>query len=229
MANHKPENIASPRARQAILAGNPINDEFLEAVKLSGLKFILNVAYNNEKQIIGAFAGDPVEAHLEGCKFVEETMSVACEPADIVVTSNNGYPLDRNLYQVVKGIDTASLVAKENGVIIVAARCEDHVEHESFQDLILSCDSIDELNEKMSLSPSETDKWQAQVLARVLARNEVILVSEGIERELAERMFFTHAANLDEAMDIALDVCGKKASLCIMPEGPVLIPKINNR
>ena len=226
LANHKPENIASCGARQACLTGNPIHDECTEAARMSGLQFILNVALDKNKRIIGAFAGDPITAHLEGCRFVEETMSVDAERTDIVITSNNGYPLDRNLYQVVKGIDTASRVAKANGVIIMAARCTDHVGHDHFKDLILSCGTVGALYDKMSMSPSQADKWQVQVLARVLARNRVILVSEGIERELAERMFFTHAKTIGEAVEIAFSMAGRGASVSVMPEGPVIIPRM---
>jgi nickel-dependent lactate racemase len=226
LANHRPENIASPYARQGGLDGNPIHDECLEAARLSGLRFILNVALDKQKRIIAAFAGDPVEAHLAGCRFVEEAMSVDAQPADIVITSNNGYPLDRNLYQVVKGIDNASAAAKEGGVIIAVARCMDGVGHEGFRDLVLSCTSVEELHEKMSAPPSMVDKWQAQVLAKVLIRHKIILVSEGISRRLADGMFFVYADTPDEALGIALAEAGPGASINVLPEGPVIIPRI---
>ena len=228
LANHKPEHIADQNARQRNLAGNPIHDECTEAASLSGLRFILNVALDKNKQIMAAFAGDPVAAHLAGCRFVEGSMSVDAVRADIVITSNNGYPLDRNLYQVVKGIDTAAGVAKEHGVIIAVARCADGVGHARFRDLILSCASVAELNAKMSAPPSEVDKWQAQVLAKVFARHKVILVSEGIERELAERMFFSYAETVDEALGMALAMTKKDASISVLPEGPVIIPSIHD-
>ena len=226
LANHKPEHIASPLARQAILDGNPIHDECAEAARVAGLRFILNVALDKEKRIIAAFAGDPQEAHRVGCLFVESAMTAAAEPADIVVTSNNGYPLDRNLYQVVKGIDTAAKAAKDDGIIIVAARCEDGVGHEHFQNLILSCATVGELCERMSVSPAHTDQWQVQVLARVLAKHRVILISEGIPAALATSLFFTPAQSPDEAMEIALAARGPGASICVIPEGPVIIPTL---
>ena len=36
-------------------------------------------------------------------------------PADIVVVSNSGYPLDQNIYQSVKGMTAAEATCKENG------------------------------------------------------------------------------------------------------------------
>ena len=226
LGNHKPENIGNDLARQASLAGNPTHDEFTEAARLAKLRFIMNVALNEKKEITAAWAGDPVEAHAVGCAHVKEAMSVDAEKTDIVITSNNGYPLDRNLYQVVKGIDTANFVVKDNGCIIVAARCMDGVAHEHFGNLLLSCKTIPELADVMSKPPTSTDKWQVQVLVRALTRCKVILVSEGIERDLAERMHFSYADSLDEALKMAISHVGKDASISVMAEGPVVIPRI---
>ncbi|MCL2856574.1 MAG: nickel-dependent lactate racemase [Oscillospiraceae bacterium] len=226
LSNHRPENIANQCARQANLDGNPVHEICSEAVQLAGLKFILNVALNQDKQIIAAFAGHPVEAHLVGCKFVEEHMSADIHKTDIAITSNNGYPLDRNLYQVVKGIDTAAKAARDGGVVIVAAGCVDKVEHVHFQNLLQSCSTPEELREKMSQGPSETDKWQVQVLAKTLVTHTVILVSDGIGPELANSMFLKHAYTMDEALETAFAITGRDASISVMPEGPVVIPRV---
>jgi Uncharacterized conserved protein len=225
--NHRPENIANKNSNGSNLNGNPIHMECVEAALMAKLGFILNVALNEEKKIIGAFAGHPIDAHLKGCEFVKEAMSIKVHSTDIVITSNNGYPLDRNLYQVVKGIDIASRVVAKDGVIIMAAQCIDGVGHKQFKEMILSCSSIEELNEKMSVSPSEIDKWQVQILARAMARSKIILVSENLEKEEVEDMFFLYAGSLEEALDIALQIKGKDASISIMPEGPVVIPVID--
>ena len=226
LRNHNPENIANPNSTQVILEGNPIHEECVEAARMANLRFILNVALDRNKQIVAAFAGDPEKAHLAGCRFVEERMTVDVTPADIVVTSNHGYPLDRNLYQAVKGIDTAARAAAKGGIIIMAAECLDGVGHAHFGDHLLSSASVEDLYAKMFAPPSEIDKWQAQVLARALVNHPIILVSEGIDKELAERMFFKHAASLDEALEMALAIKGRNASVSVMPEGPVVIPRI---
>ncbi len=224
MKNHNPVNIADVHSCAANLDKNPIHAECVEAVKKAKLGFILNVALNKEKKIIGAFAGDPVDAHLKGCEFVKETMSVKVHSTDIVVTSNNGYPLDRNLYQVVKGIDIASRVVPRGGVIIVAAQCLDGVGHKCFRELMQSGSSIEALNAKLSAPPNEIDKWQAQILARALQKCTIILVNDTMKKEEVESMFFVYAANMDEALEIALKIKGKDASISIIPEGPVVIP-----
>lgn len=228
LRNHCPGNIADPHSVGANLNGNPVHTECVEAAKAAGLGFILNVALNREKQIIRAFAGDPVDAHLRGCEFVREWMSVHVHPTDIVITSNNGYPLDRNLYQVVKGIDAASHVVRAGGVIIVVAQCVDGVGHGCFEELLLSCSSVEELDRKMSKPPNGIDKWQVQILARALRKSTVILVNETMSKEEVERLFLVHAASVEEALEAAFRLKGRDASISVMPEGPVVIPVVDS-
>lgn len=223
---HSPQIIAHPDTRQGNLSGNPVHRESIQAARMTKLRFILNVALGRDKQIIAAFAGDPEEAHLAGCRFVEEQMTVKAKQTDIVLTSNNGYPLDRNLYQAIKGIDTATKVARKGGVIIMAAECIDGIGHDHMKDLILSCRSVEELHAKMFSPPSVIDKWMAQVLARALVDHTIILVSSGISKQDMESMFFTYAEDLDDALAQALSLMGENASLSVIPEGPIVIPNV---
>ena len=55
-----------------------------------------------------------------------------CTPADIAITSNSGYPLDINLYQSIKGMDTASAALKTGGVIIMVTECSEGIGHGGF-------------------------------------------------------------------------------------------------
>ena len=57
-----------------------------------------------ERDLVGVFTGHHIEAHLAGCKMVEQ-MSVQqlSEPVDLVVTSAGGYPLDAIFYKDLEG------------------------------------------------------------------------------------------------------------------------------
>lgn len=228
MNNHSPINIDHAYARSAQLTGNPIHAECIEAARVAGLKFILNIALNEEKRIIGAFAGDFEKAHLMGCTYVRDLMSVPAKHTDIVVTTNSGYPLDRNLYQVVKGIDTASSMTKKGGVIIIAAECRDGIGHTKFKELMQSCRTKEELLQKMSEPHQEVDKWQAQILARAIAEKTIILVNDTLEQTELEKMFIKQASSLNSALKQAKTLKGENASISVMPEGPVVIPLVTD-
>ncbi|MFW5986482.1 MAG: nickel-dependent lactate racemase, partial [Halanaerobiales bacterium] len=119
LANHCAEFIDHPQARTGILEGNPLHKDMLYAAEKAGLDFIVNVVINSDKEIIKAVAGHYESAHLQGCNFLAGLAAVEKAPADIVITTNGGYPLDQNIYQSVKGMTAAEATCKEGGVIII--------------------------------------------------------------------------------------------------------------
>jgi lactate racemase len=68
MANHCSEFINSPNTRPGILQDNPIHKDMLYAAKTAGLRFILNVVLNGDREIIASFAGDLEKAQREGVR-----------------------------------------------------------------------------------------------------------------------------------------------------------------
>ena len=132
LANHCAEFIADPRARAGSLNGNPIHRDMVWAAEKAGLRFILNVVLNAQKHIIHAVAGDFVKAHEAGCRFLDGQCEAAPAPADIVVTTNGGYPLDQNIYQAVKGMTAAEATVNHGGVIVMLAKSNDGHGGEAF-------------------------------------------------------------------------------------------------
>mgnify|MGYP001324034242 CR=1 FL=1 len=223
--NHCPQNIANAHATAGSLDGNPIHEEATEAAKKVGLAFILNVALNQEKAVVAAFAGDFVEAHKKGCEFVREHMKVPVKPADIVITSNDGFPLDRNLYQSVKGMDTSSRAVKKGGVIILCSECSDKANgNNAFEELIAAAPTKEELYSTMSTGKPEVDKWEVQIFARVVKDHTVIFVSDNYDEQSAKDLFMIHATSPEDAMEKAFAIAGKNAKVNVMPEGPVTLP-----
>ena len=76
-----------------------------------------------DKKVIHAVAGEPERAHFSGCAFAARHAMLPKFRADIVISSNGGYPLDQNAYQAVKGMTTAAQCCKDGGVVILAAQC----------------------------------------------------------------------------------------------------------
>lgn len=84
------------------------------------------VTLTRDRQISGIFAGDPVKAHAAGVRFVQETcLEQIDEPADLVVTSSAGFPLDLTFYQSVKAATAAQHLVKRGGRIFVVAECSE--------------------------------------------------------------------------------------------------------
>lgn len=71
------------------LDGNPVREDIEEAVaRFCPADFIVNVVLDEHKQIVKAVAGHPVEAHREGCRFLDTLYRKEIkERADIVLCS----------------------------------------------------------------------------------------------------------------------------------------------
>jgi nickel-dependent lactate racemase len=226
MANHCAEFIAHEKARTGILEGNPIHKDMIYAAQKAGLAFILNVVIDAEKKVIKAFAGHVNDAHITGCEFVRELAGVKAIPADIVITSNGGYPLDQNLYQTGKGMSAAEATCKPGGVIIIAAQCADGHGGEGYYNTFSQADSVEDIyNQINKRSAKETipDQWQSQILARILLKYEVIMVTQA-PQEMVENMFKKWAPNLEKALEMAEDILkNDNSKITVIPDGVSVI------
>ncbi len=231
MYNHNAQFITHPKSRTGVLDDNPLHRDMLSAAGITGLAFILNVALDSNKRIVAAFAGNPVEAHIQGCEFVKKHSLVPAVKADIVVTSNGGYPLDQNIYQTVKGMTAAESCVNPDGVIIIISSCVDGHGGEGFYNWFSDAESPREVMQRIkSIPPSETcpDQWEAQILARILTKcKQAIIVSNHAEPHLIENMHMKHAATFNEALEMADALLGKETEIVIIPDGIGVIPEEN--
>ena len=230
--NHSYKMIGHPKATYGVLEGNPIHEDMIEFMKIvNKLSFIINVTINKEKQVTGVFCGDPIEAHLAGVNYLNSYVKIKVkEKADIVITTNGGFPLDRNVYQAVKGIATGELLVKEGGVIIMLSECIDGLGgHEDFYEIFESSRTPDDVLKKIKENEPLRDQWQAQILARILKKAKVIVVTK-MKHSIIEDLMLTPSSSLDEAIDEALRILRKEkheVKMIIVPEGPYVIPEIS--
>ena len=225
LANHCSVFIAHPQARTGCLDGNPVHRDMIYAAQVAGLKFILNVVVDAEKRIVKAFAGDPEAAHRTGCRFVEAEARVPAVPAEIVVTSNGGYPLDQNIYQAVKGMTAAEACVKQGGVIIMVAACNDGHGGEAFHRYFLGNDpdAVAIAIDRTDQAGTTADQWQVQILARILKKAHVIMVTRHCLPELIADFHMQHAFTLEQAMEMAEERIGLNPHVTVIPDGVAVI------
>ena len=220
-ANHCARFIDDPNARCGILEGNPIHQDMLFAAQKANLAFIVNVVIDSAHRVIASFAGDCDQAHREGTKFLEGLCRVPAVPADIVITTNNGYPLDQNIYLTVKGLCTAEAAAKPGGVIIMAAACEDGAGGEAFFQTFAQDRDADHILKQIRAVPAEktqADQWQSQIFARILSHFQVIFISQAPD-EMVRAFHMTPAHSLEQALKQAEELLGYAGSITVIPEG----------
>jgi nickel-dependent lactate racemase len=194
----------------------------LWAAKQVGLQFILNVVLNGEKDVIYAVAGEVESAHKQGTDFLSSLCGAKAVPADVVISTNGGYPLDQNVYQAVKGMTAAEAVVKPGGVIIMLAKSGDGIGGDHFYHQLADEPDIHKtMAAFLSRDRQETvpDQWQTQILLRVLMGAKVIYVSEMAD-EIIEKMHMIPAHSLEEAVARAKALVGTpNPRITAIPDG----------
>lgn len=220
LGNHCSKFIDSPYSRTGILDGNPMHEDMLAAAKMAKLAYIVNVVIDENKKTVAAFAGNYETAHRAGCDFVLSYARVSPKYADVVITSNGGAPLDQNIYQCVKGLTAAEATCNEGAVIIDCAECADGHGGESFYESLRDCASPEALYAEFMATPQEStiaDQWESQILARILMKHRVIMVTRPELQSLVEEMKMSYASSLQEALEMA-KAAGKQ-SITVIPNG----------
>lgn len=221
--NHNAGFIQDPLARQGILEGNPIHRDMAFAAEQAGLAFILNVLLDEDKRIVAAVAGDSVKAHEKGCQMCLEMTQVPGVGADIAVTSNGGYPLDQNVYQSVKGLTAAEVCVREGGVIVICAALGDGHGGKDFFHWFADRENPQEVTRDIENIPAGNtlmDRWQAQILARVMEKASVIFVTGPENKELIEAMHMGWAEDVNAAIKKADTMLrNASASVTVIPDG----------
>lgn len=222
MYNHSSAFIDDKQSNTGVLEHNLIHEDMLYAARIAGLDFILNVVVDTEHRPIYAVAGDCEAAHAVGVQFIEKNSLRKAIPADIVISTNGGYPLDQNIYQSVKGMTAAEATVKPGGVIIMVSKAIDGHGGESFYKIIHSEPDLHKLMQDfLNRGPSETviDQWQAQIIVRVLLKACVIFISSCPD-ELVRDMHMIPAHSVEEALKMAVSIIGRKDyKVTVIPDG----------
>ena len=224
---HHPRRIADARATFVTREGNPVHDFVRAAAALAPPHLSLDVAINRARQVTAVFAGPLPAAHDAACAHVQSAAVRAVEaPFDLVVSTNGGFPLDRNLYQAVKGMAAAERIVRPGGIIVMAAACEDGVPAGGAFARLLA-DAFTPADLVGASGAPELDRWQAQVLGRVLDRAEVLLFADGLHGNVPGPALFSLAPDLDGAVASALGRLGPGARVAVMPEGPLTVATVH--
>jgi nickel-dependent lactate racemase len=220
---HSPARIAHQRATWLVTEGNPVHDFVRAAVALAPPTLSLDVAINGRRRLTAVFAGPLPDGHAAACSFVQDTAVQRVEGRfDVVLTTNAGYPLDRNLYQAVKGMAAAERVVADGGTIVVAAACADGLPAGGpFARLLAEARGPEDL---VSVAgASAPDRWQGQVLGRVLRRAAVWMHSDGLSADDIRGAHLTAVDDVADAVAAALRRAGPGARLCVLPQGPLTV------
>jgi len=222
-ANHS--KMVLEEAKAGEMEQNPVRKDIDEVAEFVPIDFILNVVLDEKKNIIKAVAGHYVNAHREGCKFLDRLYKVHIrEKADIVVVSAGGYPKDINVYQAQKALDNAKHAVKDGGIIILVASCREGFGERVFEQWMTGagepCELVENIRKNFVLGGHK-----AAAIAMVLEKCEIYLVSE-LEDCIAAQLFMKPYKSVQAALNDAMSKLGAGSRVIVMPFGGSTLPEL---
>jgi nickel-dependent lactate racemase len=224
LRNHCWKNIDNPTSRYGMIE-NPIRADANETLRHVGKVFALNVVLDGRKRIVRVTAGDPISSFNDVAESVKLHSSVRVrDPPDLVITTNGGYPLDRNVYQCVKGIAVPEGILHKNSRIIMVGDCADGVGHQDFLRLMAS-DAPEVVYDKLRQGGALIrDQWEAQVLCRVLHKTPVCFITRLELASEIRSMHMGYAQTIEQALDSVNLRAGER--VLVLPQGPMTLPSL---
>jgi nickel-dependent lactate racemase len=218
---HSPRFMREPMATEGSIVNNPLHAELLEIARMAHHDFMLDVTLTQDRQISGVFAGDPVNAHAAGVEFLEETsLEILPAPADVVITSAAGYPLDLTFYQTVKGVTAAQHIARQGGRILVLGECPEGMGSPEFAQFMRTLTGFQNFLDEIRETPVEVDQWQLEKLALTGLNHELYFYTPGIAKEQLGCLGARTFNDLNEAVAAVLHGLPADANVVLVPDGP---------
>jgi nickel-dependent lactate racemase len=223
---HSPQFMREPLAVEGSIENNPLHRELLEIAALARHDFILDVALARDRRIAGVFAGHAVEAHRAGVAFVSKVMlELLDEPADAVITTSAGYPLDLTFYQSLKGVTAAQHIVKPGGKILLVAACQEGAGAPEFRRMLKEYPSDQAFMDAIASAPVIVDQWQLEKFALVTAKAEVLFYVPGLAADYYPSLWGRAFPSAQEAVAALFAGLSPGATVAVIPEGPYVLAK----
>ena len=232
---HGADFLGNPGAANTRLAGNPLHAEALSVARLCPPDFTLNLVLDQQRRIARAYAGGLEAAHAAACEFVSACARrpVTC-PADVVVTSSGGHPLDTTFYQCVKGLVSCLPAVRPGGIIIAFGGCREGVGSPEYAATMREFSGRWEEFLAHIRQPGvfTKDQWQFQMHARALRKvgvERLHFVTDGLSAEvLAGLSVHGHSAATGTTQSVVQQLLDGMSSggarVAAFPEGPYCLP-----
>jgi nickel-dependent lactate racemase len=224
--NHNHIMLADVHAVIGEYDQNPLRQDIEQVGKMIGIHFAVNAVLNGSKQIVKAYAGDPVAVMQVGIPEVRKICQTYVKHRyDVVVASVGGYPKDLNFYQSQKALTHAALLTKDGGTIILVAACPEGSGSQPYEAFMQDIHAFPEVFEKFKREGFRVGPHKAFQVAREGVRIQIVLVSD-MDAGLVSRLLLTPANDLKEAFAKVQGGISPATQIAVMPRATNTIPII---
>ena len=221
--NHKLALV--PEAKALALDGNPVHEDMIDAIKTVKQEiFSIMTVLDKHHQVYATCCGHINDSFHAAIDRANEVFAAPLEEKADIVVSVVKFPQDIDLYQAQKGIDNAKLALKEDGIMILVAKCRCGIGGKAFADLLGSSDTpqaaLDTIEKGYVLGYHKAAK-----MAEIGLWAQMWAVTD-VAPEVISKLFIKPYSDIQTALDQALEEKGKDASVLFLMDGGLTVPLV---
>jgi nickel-dependent lactate racemase len=221
--NHK--LALSPEAKALALDGNPVHEDMVDAIKTVKQDiFSIMTVLDKHHKVYGTCCGHINDSFHAAIDLANEVFAAPLkEKADIVVSVVK-FPQDIDLYQAQKGIDNAKLALKDDGIMILVAKCRCGIGGKAFADLLGSSDTPRDALETIEKG-YVLGYHKAAKMAEIGLWAQMWGVTD-VEPQVISKLFIKPFSDLQTAIDQALEEKGRDSRVLFLMDAGLTVPLI---
>lgn len=233
--SHGPHIVDHPGTRLGKIEGNPFHEAITEGARRAGLRFIVNVVIDDNKQVVAVRAGATEEAFMELVAIARSIFEVPIPQQYDVAVAGIGFPKDANLYQASRAASylffAPTQVVRDGGYIILPAACEEGpgegVGEQRFFETMRNAASPQQILDDARKYGYKPGEQRAFVMAKVLEKNKVIVVGSR-DPDMIRQAKMIPAATMDEAFAIIQADLGPQCDVLVVPHALLTLPIVQS-
>ncbi len=208
------------------LEGNPVHEDQEEALRLLTIPPVYSVmlVLTPEHHLYAAYAGAMQETLRAAAQKADEVFTLPFqEKADILI-SVAFPPLDIDLYQSQKPIEHGKMALKEDGVLILVMQCPQGPGSPEFQKLMIQTGNPEEAR-LFIYQPYRLGLHRVVRNLKFLEQGGQIWGVTDLDPRFLSQTFIRPMISLQDALDQALELKGKRAKVNILLNASLCVPK----
>ena len=224
--NHK--LALDPAAKALALEGNPVHEDMVDAIKTVDKEiFSIMTVLDKHHNVYAASSGHIEDSFIDATLRANEVFAAPLKQKADIVVSVVKFPQDIDLYQAQKGTENAKLALRENGIMILVAKCRDGIGGKTFAELLSSCETAEETLEKIDKG-YVLGYHKAGKMAEISTWSEMWAVTD-VEPDTISSLFMKPFGSLQSAIDEAVKVKGEDADILFLMDGGLTVPLVDGK
>jgi len=211
-------------AMSGLIEGNWVRRDIDDYAERAGVNLLINVVQNAKGEILGAYAGDLLQAYGATLAHARKAMTTSvAEKADIVVVSPGVYTHEVSLYQSGSRMFAAvEGLVKNGGTIILVTSCYkgiyEGIERDEFKRALLQYRDPEEVLDLTEIGKIPAfESCVSYQFVWMMQHFTIRVVTDGMSREELYEIGMEHAPTIGKALETSLSQHGKESTITVVP------------